>query len=234
MGGYLTNSLKTKMDYKLDRVLVFTTDITMHERFTFKHPRCVFIYNNGYTSSFKNNDVKGRIVFPNHKMRRNEMYFEEGNIEKNLNRLASNRRSVLMPPKAENKNSNDCFDDETLHSDLQFNSYLSSTPKHGLKYGKYNFIGRRFYRWNERPKRAFFSPSFYLPGRYRYIQKFPYKWRPRRISKAQLDAEIDEYMAEVRQKSACLSNDDEKNSTYNEECLREAEKYLLQNESESE
>lgn len=230
MSGYLSNSLETKMAFKLDHMFVFTTDITMHERFTFKHPRCVFIYNNGYTSSFKNNDVKGRIVFPNQKMRRNEMYFEEDNFEKKLNRLASKRRSVLMPPKIESKNnSTDFIDDEDLgHSDLRFNSFLSSTPKPGLKFGRYNFIGRRFNRWNERPKRSFFSSSFYLPGRYRYIQKFPYKWRPRRVSKAQLDDEIDEYMAEVRQKSACLSND-EKNSTYNEECLREAEKYLLQN-----
>lgn len=233
MSGYLSNSLKTKMDFKLEHMFVFTTDITMNERFTFKHPRCVFIYNNGYTSSFKNNDVKGRIVFPNQKMRRNEMYFEEGNIEKNLNRLASKRRSVLMPAKIENKNSTDYLDDETLHSDFRFNSFVSSTPKPGLKLGKYNFSGRRFNRWNVRPKRAFFFSSFYLPGKYRYIQKFPYKWRPRRISKAQLDDEIDEYMAQVRQKSAYLSND-EKSSTYNEECLREAEKYLLQNESESE
>lgn len=230
MSGYLSNLLETKMDFKLNHMCVFTTDITMNERFTFKPPRSVFIYNNGYTSSFKNNDVKERIVFPNQKLRRNDMYFEEGNIEKQLNRLASKRRSVFMTPKTES-DSTDYIDDGVLHSDLRLNSFVSSTPKPGLKYRRYNFIGRRFKRWNERPKRSFYFSSFYLSGRYRHIQKFPHKWRSRRVTKAQLDDEIDEYMAEARKKPVCFSND-EKSSTDNKEYLKEAEKYLLQNESD--
>lgn len=196
----LSNSLKTKMDYNIRHMFVHCTRKKMHERFTFNHPESVFILNNGYTSPFKNNNVEGRIVFPynngNASIYHDSMWIKEYN--ERLSQLSERRRTVLKP-RFETAVNN--YIDRSLN-------FLTSTPIADSRLRRDNFINRRFRKWNHRPSRpkvCSVSPTIYRPKR-----RFPYKWRRSPISKAQLDDEIDEYMAEARSKAKLRTNSGDK------------------------
>lgn len=213
------------MANKTDHVLVFSTNKSMHERFSApKQQRSVYVLNDDGTVQGEKDDDDGTLL--DKEMETNEMHssFNKGNIGKKK-QITKNQRPPLTrrrrkPPMAYTlENGTECADDKMLP--VNFQSRRSSLQKPGLRYGKYNYIGKRFTGRSRGRKQTNTFSSNNL--------SFPRRWRPKLVSKDQLDDEIDKYMAEVNQEPSSFPKEENK-VAFNEQFLEETEQFLKEYE----
>lgn len=219
------------MANKIDHVLVFTTSKSMHERFsTPKQQRSVFVLNDVDSVPCENDDGGGTL--PDKQMETNEMQspLNECNIGENQ-QIPKNQQRQLARGSQKSMIANTLGNgaeyegDKMLSANFRPRRFNSNAPRPGLRYGKYNSIGKRFNGRNRGWKQANNCSQYNVFGKCYYNWSIPRKWKRKFVSKDQLDDEIDKYMAEVDPLPSSVTKD-EYEVGFTEQYLNEAEQFL--------
>lgn len=205
--------MTSKMANKLNHVLVFTTNKSLHERFsTPKQQRSVFVLNDVDTVPCENKDGGETLI--DNQMETNETQppFNKCNVSKNQQMTNNQRPRIVRGSQPVMANALENLAEiggiKTLPANFRSRQFNSNTPKPGLRYGKYNSIGKRFNGRNRRQKQGNTCSGYNNSGKGYYNWFYPRKWKKQFISKDQLDDEIDKYMAEINPIPLSLTKDE--------------------------